>query len=246
MSGATGSPSEPAYIGATAMETSGAPAEAQTERAGRGRSSRRWWSAVAVGIVVTLPLAWLLSYAGTLPFYLGLFFFVLFGLLVGAIVHRVASPGRPYGERTLLIGTSIIVFLGWSLSVAKEARDFPAERAEWVSRRTRDLGDRSRQEYRAKVEQQIRQYLRKEYPPGGVPGYIRWVLISGELKKGDLAAVRMSVQAPQRRYGWAIRVVFSIALFAFGVGSQTFALRLTRDPAVRAIDEPGRDGQSSP
>ena len=31
---------------------------------------------------------------------------VLFGLVIGAIIHRVAAPGRPFGRAALVIGTS--------------------------------------------------------------------------------------------------------------------------------------------
>ena len=55
-------------------------------------STMRWWLAVLAGVAVTLPVAWLLSFAGTLPFFLGVFFFALFGLLIGAVIYRVAAP----------------------------------------------------------------------------------------------------------------------------------------------------------
>src|SRR3990172_853649 len=78
------------------------------------RSHARWWCATAAGTVVSLPLAWLLSYAAMLPFYLGLFFFMLFGLVIGAVAFRVAAPGRPYHRFAVLAGTTLIVGVCWT------------------------------------------------------------------------------------------------------------------------------------
>ena len=83
----------------------------------------RWWIAVVVGLIVILPFAWLLSHAALLPFFLGLFFFVLFGLLVGAVMHRVASRGRSYCSMSLVPGTTNVVMVGFCVSIAQEARD---------------------------------------------------------------------------------------------------------------------------
>ena len=41
--------------------------------------TRRWWLGVVVAAIFAIPLAWLLSYAASLPFFLGLFFLMLFG-----------------------------------------------------------------------------------------------------------------------------------------------------------------------
>ena len=203
--------------------------------AGR-RSHARWWWGCLVAAVASLPIVWLLSYAGTLPFFLGLFFFALFGLIVGAVIHRVASPGRPYMTMPLVIGTALVVLLGWSLSLVKEARDFPSDMAVDSGRKTRDIGDRTIDEFHELVENQVRAFLAEKHPPGGTIGYVHWALTSGEIKKGELADVKWTLGQPQRRYSWAIRVFLSLVLYAFGVGSQTLPLRLLKDRAVRAMD----------
>ena len=171
-----------------------------------------------------------------LPFYLGLFFFVLFGVVIGAAMHRVASPGRPYGQWALLAGTTLVVVAGWLTSVVKESRDFPADMAAEAGNRTRSIGDQTIYEYRAAVRHDVRRFIREHYPPGGTLGYVRWVLLSGELKKGQIAGVHRTLRRPQRGYKWGIRVVLSIALLAYGVGSQTFTLKLAKDRASRAKD----------
>jgi hypothetical protein len=191
---------------------------------------------VLVGLIVSMPFAWLLSFAGMFPFYLGLFFFVLFGVVIGAAMYRVASPGRPYGQWAVLAGTTLVVVAGWLTSVVQESRDFPADMAAEAGNRTRSIGDQTIYEYRAAVRHDVRRFLREHYPPGGTLGYVRWVLLSGELKKGQIAGVHRTLRRPQRGYKWGIRVVLSIALLAFGIGSQTFALRLAEDHTRRAKD----------
>lgn len=190
--------------------------------------SGRWWAGVAVAGLVSLPLAWLLSYAAALPFFLGLFFFMLFGLIIGATAFRVAAGGRPYSMSTLILGTTFLVATTWGLSVLKEARDFPDDVAKRVSLRTRDIGDRTVAEFRSAVAADIRVLLSNRYGPGPIWGYVRWVLTSGEIKRGELPTLNKSVSIPAAHVSgwWAFRVVASVALLGFGISSQTLLLRV--------------------
>ena len=224
----------------TGPATSGSPQNGATSPRPVSKSNLRWWGGCVAGAVVSLPFAWLLSYAAMLPFFIGLFFFVLFGLIIGAVIHRVAAPKRPYARPPLLIGTVIVVMFGWSFSLIKEARDFPMDRAHYVAEKTGHLGGRTVGEFHEAVATQLRQYLREHYPPGGTVGYMHWALTSGEIPKGSLEDVRMKLGQPQRRYAWAIRVVLSLGLFAFGIGSQTWALRLAQDAHASLMRSLGR------
>ncbi len=187
----------------------------------------RWWFGVAIAASVGIPLAWLLSYAAALPFFLGLFFFMLFGLIIGAVAFRVSAPGRPYAKFPLIMGTTFLVLLVWGFSLAKEARDFPADVARRASLRTRDLGDRSVADFRRAVASDVGSFLTQRYGRVQVWSYIRWVLTSGELKRGDLPTLNKAVVMPaaQSRGWWAFRVVASAALLGFGISSQTLLLR---------------------
>ncbi len=213
------------------LATSGAEA-----LAGRPRSAARWWLAVGAGVVVSLPIVWLLSHAALLPFFLGVFFFALFGLVIGAVMHRVASPARPYPSATLLVGTTIVVAFALIASVVMESRDFPRKMAAEAGDKTRNIGNRTIDEYRTIVASDIRRYLREQYPPGGTLGYVRWVLASGRLKKGQIAHVNRTLRRTQYKGWWAVRVILSAGLLAFGIGSQTLPLKLIRERPVRAID----------
>ena len=84
----------------------------------------------------------------------------------------------------------------------------------------------------------VRRFLSERYPPGGTVGYLRWVVTSGELKKGEIEGVNRTLRRTQRGFRWGIRVVLSIVLFVFGVGSQTWPLRLARERYLRASDVP--------
>lgn len=197
--------------------------------------ARRWWLAVLVGAIITLPFAWLLSHAAMLPFFLGLFFFALFGLVIGALMHRIAAPARPFGRLTVLAGTTVVVLLGWGVSIVQEARDVPRKMAATAGQRVRSIGDRTLAEFEAAVAEGVRAHIRERYPPGGTLGYVRWVLAEGVLPKGSLDVVDVPLRATQMHGWWAVRVVLAIALFAFGVGSQTLPLRLAVEPSPRTL-----------
>ncbi|MCO6438224.1 MAG: hypothetical protein J5J06_14110 [Phycisphaerae bacterium] len=203
----------------------------------RGRLGR-WVAAVVIGAVVGTPLAWLLSHAAFLPFFLGLFFFALFGLVVGALMHRIAAAGRPYAAMPIVLGTTVVVLWMWGFSIYKESRDFPVQRAEeTMEDRRLDLGDHTPASYRAMVRENVQSYLRQAYAPGGFLGYVRFVVRDGVLPKGTVEGIPRTQRAAHRGGVWLLRAGLSIGLLAFGVASQTNLLRLKRDPAVRKIDE---------
>ena len=195
----------------------------------------RWWVAVAAGLVVSVPFVWLLSYGAALPYFLGLFFFSLFGLVIGAVMHRVASPNRPYGRGVLLSGTTIVVIAGWCGTIGLEANGFPADMAQEATKMSRRTIPNVAA-FRADVADGVRDFLRKRYPPGAALGYIRWILTSGKLDRGEVTGLSRNFEASQRGLGWSIRVVLSLALFAFGIGSQTLPLKLVSERSHRAID----------
>jgi hypothetical protein len=210
----------------------GPPAEHPASRAtpatgavGPSRSSGRFWLAVAIGAVVSTPFCWLLSFAALLPFFIGLFFFALFGLVIGAVVYRLAHRKRPYPSRTVVIGTTLLVAFVWSASVLKESWDLPGDMAVKAAGLTRDLRGRSVDEFRQAVADEVRGFIQDRYPPGGVIGYVRWALTSGRIDKGVLPSVEARLALNQTRYLFAIRMALSIGLLAFGIASQTWPMR---------------------
>ena len=190
----------------------------------------RWWVGVGIRALLALPLAWLLSYAAALPFFLGLFFFMLFGLVIGAAAFRVSAPGKPYATFPLILGTTLLVRYHLGTLAFERGTRLPGRRGAESVAATRDIGDRSVAEFRSAVASDVRAFLADRYGPGQVLGYVRWVLSGGELKRGDLPTLNkpVSVPAAQTSGWWAFRVVASVALLAFGIASQTLLLRVPR------------------
>lgn len=209
---------------------------ARSDGAACRRPSGRWWLGVLVGCLLALPVGWLLSYGASLPFFLGLFFFVLFGLVIGAVMHRIASQQRPFRRAPLLVGTVAVVIVLLVASLVNEARDFPMDMAKDVSAKTRDIGGSTLEAFQARVAADVRLYLRQRFAPGGSIGYFRWILAGGEVRKDHLSPLRMTYVRRPNGWAWAVRVLLSVVALAFGIGSQTLLLRLEYDPAVRAID----------
>ncbi len=198
----------------------------------------RFWLGIFVGGVAGLPLVWLLAYAATLPFFIGLFFFALFGLVIGAVVHRVASAGRPYARRTVWAGTIVLVAAGWLVSIFVEGRALPMDFARNAPDWTLNLHGRTRDQFVQDVADRVRLYMLENYPPAGTLGYVRWIVTSGEFPQGSIADVKRTWRVPQRKGWWMVRVLLSIGLFSFGISTQTFLLRLRCDPAaVRSSDD---------
>ncbi|MFQ5463448.1 MAG: hypothetical protein ACE5E5_12595 [Phycisphaerae bacterium] len=192
-------------------------------------SSFRWWLGVVAALIVAAPLSWLLALAANLPFFLGLFFFALFGLMIGAVCFRVAHATQPYARGTVLVGTTLIILATWGGSIWFEAQSFGMDMArEALAVPGLILKGTTANAYRTQIDTDVQSFLSEHYPPGGTIGYIRWVMSSGKIPDGMLASVKQGLRTNQAGWWWIGRVTISIALLAFGVGSQVFPLREPR------------------
>ena len=135
----------------------------------------RWWLSILAAALVSLPLAVVLSWAAMLPFMLGTFFFMLFGLLIGAVVFRIARPGRPYGRLPVLAGTTLLVVGCGGTALVKEAADFPSDMAHQATTKVSSIGDLTLTQYRVEVPRQVRAYLARPIIPRGA----RWATSAG-------------------------------------------------------------------
>ena len=72
------------------------------------------------GLMFATPFAVLLSFVGLLVFYLGLFFFMIFGLLIGALMYRMWAPLRPLSRQRMLVGTAIVTLYAWGSALYLE------------------------------------------------------------------------------------------------------------------------------
>lgn len=204
----------------------------------RGGQRQTWPAAVIAGMALSAVFGVLLSYASFLPALLGLFFNILFGLIVGAITFRIAHSGRPLSRGAVYVGTGLIVLTSWCVSLYWEADSFPRTVSRMAIEKTPRLADGvTKAQFRDEVRQAAVAILATEYPPGGALGYFRWIFASGRLEKGAITNVPVEVKLSQRGWVWLIRVVLALVLTAFGVGSQTMALA----PRVRDVG-PGDEG----
>ena len=188
----------------------------------------RWPVAVLAACGVGLPIGWLLCYAALLPFFIGLFFFVLFGLLLGAVLYRVGHPTRPLRRRSVRLGVIVVVVFTWAVSMLTEGYDFPRQVAKSAYEQPRRLPEGTTPEaYRRTSAADVARYLREEFPPGGAIGYVRWAMASSRIDP-PVGQLRKPFRSNQYRWWWVIRVVLSIVLLAYGVHSQVASL--TRVP----------------
>lgn len=175
--------------------------------------------------LVGVPCGFVLSYAALLPFFIGVFFFALFGLILGALAYRIGAPGKPYPKAQIIVGTTLIIFITFAASLLKEGRDFPSDMATRALKNTRSIGGLTPAEFRTQVESDVREFLRKEYRPGGTLGYLRWTLTSGRISKRTFDWMERDLVFAQARYLFALRLAISLGLLAFGVASQTWTMR---------------------
>jgi len=202
--------------------------------------------AVLVGCLLGLPTGWLLASLAMLPAFLGLFFFMLLGLLLGATVYRLASPAAPLG-RPLAVGMGMtVVVVIWTAGLVGEyglvrgydlpwigqngmewcAVDGDATQnvRDWFRRKslTRDQVVQLRRATREAFDSQ----LKIKYPPGGFVGFLRWSADGdGTL---DLPRVlspsTQTLQPKQQGTVWIIRITLSFILLAGAVLSQVLGL----------------------
>ncbi|NOT01577.1 MAG: hypothetical protein HOP29_13220 [Phycisphaerales bacterium] len=212
------------------------PADHPGDRsAAEGESARRigggWWRAIAAGAIASFPMGWLLSFGAMLPAMLGLFFFALFGLVIGAVMYRVASRHRPIPVGRLRIGIWAIVAVCWAISMYFEVRDFAGDKAREALHRVQLLPDgMTRETLLLDAEKQVHETLKRDHGGDGFFGYAHWIVTSSRIEYRvatmDKPVVLTSVQ---NKGWWVARVVLSIVLLWFGVRAQVMPLSRVTD-----------------
>lgn len=207
----------------------------------------RWfgWSPLA-GLLVAVPSGWLLAYLAALPFMLGLFFFLLLGLIVGAVMYRIGTKSPVPSASVLWLAGSAVAVMMMLTSLWAEYHALPRS----VEKRVRDSYFESfTPERRDALSRGVKDYVRAElenrYPPGGFVGYLRWAATSGRLEcprilRKSTAEYRLS----HRRALWLIRVGLAALMVEWTILSQLFGLRSTprrnddQEPAEPAVAAP--------
>ena len=161
---------------------------------------------------------------------LGLFFFLLIALLIGAVTYRIALPASPIPRGRLLALTGVVALALWSATMAKEYLHFPNLVAEFVRNAVRNaakepLTPEAKHTIDEGVRKAVAAYLKGNYPPGGFVGYMRWSLASGEMEVPRVAnSSTIHFMTTQRHFWWAFRVVMSLIFTAGAFASQVLPL----------------------
>jgi len=209
-----------------------------TDRDHGANTLPQWAMALMVGVLLAVPTGWLLSYLIFLPFYLGFFFYTLFGLVIGAVVYRVAVPCRPVARARVRAGVCLVVGVCFGSSLLAEAARFPSDVAEKAIRSVRRLPEGVTPEaFRAERAEFARRKLEEVAWPGGIVGYYRWTFASGRLDVEIGGLLRPVIYRAQMHRWWLlVRVALSLSVLTFGVASQMVGLG---PPRLIDPDSPG-------
>lgn len=222
--------------------------------------ARLWW-ALLTGCVLALPIGWLLATLVMLPFFLGLFFCMLFGLLLGAAVFRVGKPAAPVsGPKLWLMGLTIALVV-WCVALTSEYYNVRGYRVISYGDRgltvypvNGDVMNTVRQsfsyrsftpeeldEMRVAIRRHFVNFLDENYPPGGIPGYVQWAATDGTMTcPRVINDSDMPFKLRHRGTLWIVREALTFILVAGAITSQLLGL-----VARRAIRHTGGHANTS-
>jgi hypothetical protein len=173
----------------------------------------------AITTLIAIPFMVLLMYCAWLPYWFGMYFFILGGLLFGAIWFRLASHVRPVPAGAVRLRMIAIVVLlsavymlpEYSLKRVHLARDVANRSIQRVGvANTLEARQQRVDEAAAHVDKVLRGYGR------GPLGYYVWNAVDGKmppLAPYGGTPIRLTQTGPY----WIARVVLSIVLLAFGL-----------------------------
>ncbi len=189
---------------------------------------RAWLSGLALALMMLLVLGLLLARLIWLPFYFGLFFFLVAGLLAGACSFRIARLARPVSTGRLIRGVGVVSILTTCVFVIYEYRSVAAtaagERRFPEARNAAVNAGKSLQEVKSAVTDAFNRTLDADYPPGGTLGYIRWAFASGEMHL-DVDGSSDKVAISHTGLAWPIRTLLAAVLLAAGLWASFESLR---------------------
>ena len=187
----------------------------------------RIWLSLIVGGLLGLPTGWLLASLAVLPMFLGLFFFLIVGLFIGAAMFRLGKPAAPVPKSTLITIGSIVALTVWGAALFYEFRQLPEDAARTVRssfpKRYFDKQDQLR------LQNETRDYvlakLKEDYRPGGFVGYLRWAAAKGTIECPRIFSDDTETHGLyQQGLMWVIRVVLSLLLVGFTLLAQFLGL----------------------
>ena len=209
---------------------------------------RRYVLGCGLVTVIGVALSKLLASAGLLPFVFGIvgvFFFMLVGLILGAILFRCGAGARPMRRGVLLASVLVPTVAISAGTVVFEYRSVVIDHAEQALRvQNKNPRDRKFAAEKAQMRQMIENYWRTRFGAGGVAGYVAWTLHGGKFKIGPTDAdERVVVQHKQPGVLWLVRAVISFMALGWAIGAQVWPLgrrpvEEDTSDAVDSADEP--------
>ncbi len=209
--------------------------------------ARYWWRAVLVAAIITVPLNWLLGSLLWLPYYSGLFGFLVEGLIAGAVAFRVARAARPVTKWNRMVGIALLVVFSINVLLLFEYHHFRNKIAlppKFVTTRNRIIRQEKDEAARVAavraVETQAQQafanMLANNFPPANAYGYARWATVAG-VADIEVQGERERIEARHRGWIWPVRTGIGALLLALGFWLAFDALA-QREP-VRNVLLPG-------
>jgi hypothetical protein len=193
----------------------------------RPHAPQRFWTAAAVSTGLGFLAGWfLMPPLAPLLYVMGLFFFLLIGLLLGAAAYRFAQPAAPIPKNRLW-GLIVVVSLTlWSATMVKEYLHLPLAAEDAVRKSFKMIPNADeRQRLETGLRQFIVEHFKTQYAPGSLIGYARWSLFSGELEVPRILDGRtVHLKMSQRKFWWGFRVIFSLLFTAGAFASQVLPL----------------------
>jgi len=261
-------PSPPEQPAALERQPTPEPADPHDEQepswdwsANRGR----WLRGMVIALLTAAAVGSLLGYLAMLPFFLGLFFFLLLGLIPGAVLVRYGDPIRPVPSRHLWIASLLLFACTWCVACYVEYHSLAGHVAVKVRR---SIASGFPKGYRREVLDDhiagmVRDILREGYGSSGLMGYVKWAARSGRIRipAGTIRLSRKGNDAdgppvvlvlkdpvvyrlPQPALLWCIRVVMSFGLLILAFFLQVTALR--RPQMVESAEEDEAEGEGTP
>ncbi len=199
-----------------------------SERRPSPEQRRAWFFALFVVFCLLIPTSALLARLVWLPYYFGLLFFLVAGLLTGALSYRIARAARPISLTPLLVGLAFVAVVSIAITVTWEYRHVAAtvgDLPKFPDARNKAVrAGRSAGEVRQSADLAFQAALDRNYSPGGVLGYVRWAIGGGEMQL-EVEGCTDTVGISHTGVEWLIRTFFGFLLLTAGLWASFESLR---------------------
>jgi hypothetical protein len=200
---------------------------------------------LGIAALVLALLGYLLARLIMLPFLLGLFFYLIAGMIAGALAFRRARHARPVRGRTILVGCIVVAMLAAALINLYEyeyiVQTIGAEPRFAEARNEAMSAGRPSREVTAQAGEAFRARLHSDFSPGGMIGYDRWMAAGGRMNL-SVGTYTEGVSVQHGGVLWPIRTAVGAILIAIGLWFSFEALRCPT--AVSNILLPGEPFES--